>query len=151
MLSASSAFVAGQLTPGLLVDFHARREIPQMRTPYGHIPADANNHIRAVRTAKGMTLEDVADAMNTTPQTVQRWELEGNLTVKKLVAVAAFLGVAPAELLPGIPRLTAQEEALLALFRRTDARDRDTLGTLARTLAERGGQETFEVRKTGSK
>lgn len=122
-----------------------------MRTPYGHIPADANNHIRAVRNAKGLTLEDVAAGMKTTPQTVQRWEMEGNLTVKKLAELAALLGVAPAELVPGIRQLSDREQLLLDLFDRMGSSDQNTLGALARTLAEKDQQEPFEVRKTGSK
>lgn len=122
-----------------------------MRTPYGDTPVDANNNIRAIRKAKGLTLEDLATALKTTPQTVQRWELEGNLTVKKLHEVAAALGVAPAELLPGLPQLTERQQTLVELFERMTAAEQETVGRMVRSLAEKDEQEPFEVRRHASK
>lgn len=124
--------------------------MPRMRTPYGDTPKDANNHIRAIRKAKGLTLEHVAARMKTTPQTVQRWEMRGDLSVKKLNELAAVLDVAPAELLPGKPQLTERQQTLLELFARMTPAEQDTIGRLARSLAEKDEQTPFEARKTGS-
>lgn len=119
------------------------------RTPYGDVPANANNNIRAIRKAKGLTLEELATALETTPQTVQRWETKGDLTVKKLTEVAAVLEVTPAELLPGGLELSAEEQALLARYRRASRTDQRSISALAYVVTERDGPD-FEIRKTGN-
>ncbi len=56
--------------------------------------------IRALRTARGMTLKDVADKVGTTAVTVSRWEREPQrVTVPVLANLARVLDVHPSELL----------------------------------------------------
>lgn len=56
--------------------------------------------IRALRTARGMTLKDVADKVGTTAVTVSRWEREPQrVTVPVLKNLARVLDVHPSELL----------------------------------------------------
>lgn len=58
--------------------------------------------IRALRTARGMTLKDVADKVGTTPVTVSRWEREPQrVTIPVLTNLARVLDVHPSALLSG--------------------------------------------------
>ena len=59
-----------------------------------------STNIRALRKLRGMTLKDLAEAIGTTPQTVQRLET-GNMTVNLdwLFALAQALGVPPSRLI----------------------------------------------------
>jgi transcriptional regulator with XRE-family HTH domain len=56
--------------------------------------------IRAIRKQRGLTLQQLADAVGTTPQTIQRLET-GNMSVSVdwLERIAGALGLAPADLL----------------------------------------------------
>lgn len=58
--------------------------------------------IRAVRQAKGLTLQDVAERMGTTAVTVSRWEREPQrVTIPVLTNLAVALGCTREELLGG--------------------------------------------------
>lgn len=62
---------------------------------------DLGNKIRAVRKAKGLTMQDVAGKLGCTYQMYQRYEsATGRMPADVLVRVAAILGTAPSTLLP---------------------------------------------------
>lgn len=58
------------------------------------------SHIRSIREAQGLTLKELADLAGTTPQTIQRLELDKlSLSVKWLDRIAPHLGVAARDLI----------------------------------------------------
>jgi transcriptional regulator with XRE-family HTH domain len=61
----------------------------------------AINRIRALRQARGLTLQDVADALGVTVQMVSRWELGTRpLRLASIQKIARVLGVPPGALFP---------------------------------------------------
>lgn len=58
--------------------------------------------IRAARTARGLTQDDLADRLGIHQATVSRWELGGTITVEQLVQVAEALDIALPELVGGV-------------------------------------------------
>jgi transcriptional regulator with XRE-family HTH domain len=73
---------------------------------------DAKTLIREVRKARGFTLKDVALAINTTPQSIQRMETGGmTVSMEWLYLIAQAMGVDPYELLPH-PEADATPERL---------------------------------------
>ena len=91
--------------------------------------------IKALRQERGMTLEQVADAVGVGKSTVRKWEtgMIANMRRDKISSLAKALNTTPAYLLgweddegdkkvsPDERQLTEGEEALLALFRRVPA------------------------------
>lgn len=66
--------------------------------------------IRALRTAKGMTLQDVADKIGTSAVTVSRWEREPQrVTIPVLTNLARVLDVHPSALLSGATGASMKE------------------------------------------
>jgi transcriptional regulator with XRE-family HTH domain len=62
--------------------------------------------LRHVRTAKGLTLLDVANAMGTSPQTVQRLETANmTLSVEWVERFCRVLEIQPVDLFDGIPAI----------------------------------------------
>lgn len=62
---------------------------------------DTSEKIRFLRTQRGLSLQDVADAVGVNKSTVKRWE-DGviyNMGIDKLKQVAEVLGVTPAYLM----------------------------------------------------
>jgi transcriptional regulator with XRE-family HTH domain len=57
--------------------------------------------IAEVRRARGMTQDQLAEAMGTATRNVQRLEAGQNLTLHTLSRIASALGVSPSELLAG--------------------------------------------------
>ena len=106
---------------------------------------DPANSIRVVREALGLSLMEVAERVPTTHQTLQQWELKGNLQVRQLPAVARALGVTPAELVPGIVHLTQDERRLLLGYRAAGERERRTILRVLTDLTEPPPEE-FEQR-----
>lgn len=116
------------------------------RKPYGAIPSDANNFIRVFRMQLGMSMEELGEKLGTTGQTVQRWETTGKVNVDELPRIAAILGVAPADLVPGGIDLEPDEAQLLEWYRGLSPKDRRSINVLARDLSEREAVD-FEARK----
>lgn len=74
------------------------------------------NMIKKRRTELGLTLEDVAQAVNVTRSTVQRWEsgLIRNMGRDKVAKLADILQISPVELVPPAPgRITSEDEERL--------------------------------------
>ncbi len=61
----------------------------------------ANNRIKELRRARGLTLEEVAEALSTSKQTISRYEngVIANIPHDKVVKIAELLGVTPAVLM----------------------------------------------------
>ena len=105
--------------------------------------------IRKIRKQQGLTLKQLAAALETTPQTIQRLE-SGNMTVslKWLHDIARVLGVPAADLLVERARPPTAEDTVIELLRnelvraRRDPRERSLLalmeanGKLAAMLIE---------------
>lgn len=87
--------------------------------------------IKALRQAKGLTLEQVADVVGVGKSTVRKWEtgMIANMRRDKIADLAKALGTTPAYLMgwqeeddkkefsPSEPELTEGERMLLNLFR----------------------------------
>lgn len=90
---------------------HKRVSMAKIAKTNEEIPA---NNIRSIRKAKGLTLEQVADAVGTDARTLQRIETQAmRLSDKWIFPIAKALSVEPAELL-------VKEDALVV--NRTDVR-----------------------------
>ena len=87
--------------------------------------------IKELRTAKGLTLEQVADVVGVGKSTVRKWEtgMIANMRRDKIASLAKALGTTPAYLMgwkeeetkkdsPSEPQLTEGEKVLLDLFNR---------------------------------
>lgn len=86
--------------------------------------------IKELRTAKGLTLEQVADVVGVGKSTVRKWEtgMIANMRRDKIASLAKALGTTPAYLMgwkedetkkpPDKPELTEGEKVLLDLFNR---------------------------------
>jgi transcriptional regulator with XRE-family HTH domain len=79
-------------------------------------PTTITTQIRAVRKARGFTLKDLANAIGTTPQTVQRLET-ANMTVSLewLQRIADALGIQPHLLLIPLDALPEEEQFIEAM------------------------------------
>ena len=97
--------------------------------------------IREIREAKGWTQEQLAIAMSTTQQTIQRWESERtDVKSNQLKDLSRVLGVTVSYLLgidEGVDddRLSVDERNLVELYRSMDADKRSTLIDTARAFA----------------
>lgn len=86
--------------------------------------------IKELRTAKGLTLEQVADVVGVGKSTVRKWEtgMIANMRRDKIASLAKALGTTPAYLMgwkeeetkkaPDEQQLTEGEKLMLELFRR---------------------------------
>lgn len=91
---------------------------------------DMAQRIKDLRTAKGLTLEQVADVVGVGKSTVRKWEtgMIANMRRDKIAALAKALGTTPAYLMgwkedeikkaPDKLELTEGEKVLLDLFNR---------------------------------
>ena len=111
--------------------------------PARNMPADSvGTRIRTARRARGWTQDDLATAVGVSRSAVAQWETDraGQLR-DNLARIAAALGQPVAELLDGNPHLddfapgSADELALLRLYRACDPEDRAFLLRTARKLA----------------
>ena len=72
------------------------------------------NRLRELRQQRGLTLEQVADELGTTPATIHRLETgKRQLTEKWIRRLAAFYRVHPGEILEPLPTLTDEEKRVL--------------------------------------
>ena len=102
--------------------------------------------ITEARNARGWSQEQLAEAVGTTQQTLQRWESgRTDPQVGKVEAVSAALGVTMSYLLgvsdemyPVVDGLSPDERRLLDLYRATDARGR---AAILRTAEGEAGVE----------
>lgn len=88
------------------------------------------NRIKTLRLSKGLTLEQVGDAVGVGKSTVRKWEtgMIANMKRDKIAALANVLGTTPAYLMgwkedeqkssPTEPQLSEGEKVLLDLFNR---------------------------------
>lgn len=87
------------------------------------------NRIKTLRLSKGLTLEQVGDAVGVGKSTVRKWEtgMIANMKRDKIAALANVLGTTPAYLMgwkegeqknsPSELQLTEGEEMMLEIFR----------------------------------
>lgn len=84
------------------------------RGPYSTENRDIPLLIRECRISAGFTQEQLADALETSQGTVARWERgEVDLSVRKLLQIAAFLNVPAAELIKDGDGLSPTEKDLI--------------------------------------
>lgn len=89
-----------------------------------------SNRIKTLRLSKGLTLEQVGDAVGVGKSTVRKWEtgMIANMKRDKIAALANVLGTTPAYLMgwkedeqkssPGESKLTEAEKRMLSIFRK---------------------------------
>ena len=102
--------------------------------------------IKELRTAKGLTLEQVADVVGVGKSTVRKWEtgMIANMRRDKIASLAKALGTTPAYLMgwkeeetkkaPDELQLTEGEKAFIRLLRRLPAEEQPIL--IDRILSE---------------
>lgn len=88
-----------------------------------------SNRIKTLRISKGLTLEQVGNAVGVGKSTVRKWEtgMIANMKRDKIASLASALGTTPAylmgwkedesEISPHEDKLTEGEQAMLNLFR----------------------------------
>ena len=99
--------------------------------------------IAEARNARGWSQEQLAEAVGTTQQTLQRWESgRTDPQVGKVEAVSAALGVTVSYLLgvsdemyPTVDGLSPDERHLLDLYRRCNDKGRESLLQMAEVTA----------------
>lgn len=96
--------------------------------------------LRAARVAKGLTQGDLAEKVETDPETISRFERGATLpSLVRLLSLADALGVTIAALLGSAsPRAEDEWEELRLLLARMPARDRKLAAAVVRVIAERG-------------
>lgn len=112
--------------------------------------------IAEARSARGWSQEQLAVAVGTTQQTLQRWESgRTDPQVSKVEAISAALGVTMSYLLgvsdemhPSTDGLSPDERRLVDLYRSTDARGRASIMRTAEGEAGVEGQSSdgFDTR-----
>ncbi len=105
-------------------------------------PLTVGARIRAARLAQGWTQDDLAQAVGVSRSAVAQWETDRAGQIRgNLSRIASVLELPPALLLEGQPEAaetapgTADELALLRLYRDCDPEDRAFLLRTARKLA----------------
>lgn len=93
--------------------------------------------VRHHRTVAGLWQEDLAEALDVTPQTISRYELGRDLSTEKLRRIAVALGKPLSAFLPGVDDEPADPGAaeLLAHYAEMGERDREALLHMARRLS----------------
>lgn len=104
--------------------------------------------IAEARIARGWSQEQLAQAVGTTQQTIQRWETgQTDPQVSKVKAISAALGATLSYLL-GVDdvgcdsqTLSEDERHLVALYRACSPQGRETMLAMAETTAQLFGSE----------
>lgn len=95
------------------------------------------NRIREWRLERGLTIEQLAERMQSNSQTVHRHETGSNeMTLARLERYAEVLGVKTEELLPDTDRVPPSLKALVELAERLTTEERIQLVRLGRALAQ---------------
>lgn len=95
------------------------------------------NRIREWRMARGMTIDELAQRMQSNSQTVHRHETGNNeMTLARLERYAEVLGVKVEELLATAHRVPPGVRALVDIAEHLTYEDRDKLVRMGRVLAE---------------
>jgi transcriptional regulator with XRE-family HTH domain len=102
------------------------------------MPRRLPNRLREWRRANGLTLEQLAARLETTNQTLSRYELgKRSLTIDLLEQIAPVLGCRPADLLPDPESsLDDRERRMLRAFKTLGPGDGDYLVKVAEALAQ---------------
>ena len=94
---------------------------------YNSVRHDVSHRLREMRQARGLTLEQLAELVDMTYQTVQRYETGARkLRVDDLPRFAEALDCEPADLVAG-KQIAPDEYEALALFRKLNQEDRRRL------------------------
>lgn len=103
-----------------------------------------SNRIKTLRLSKGLTLEQVGDAVGVGKSTVRKWEtgMIANMKRDKIATLANVLGTTPAYLMgwkedeqkssPDELQLTEGEKILLDLFRKVPESDQQMILNMIR-------------------
>lgn len=103
----------------MLEDTHHRRVVLQFPTMPKKRDYTATNRLKELRQAAGVTLQDLADALNTTTAQIHRLETgDRQMTLRWMQRLAVALGVTPADmLLPADGGLDPRERELVDTVR----------------------------------
>lgn len=118
----------------------ARTSLPPLRR-IGNVidmPQQMPNRIREWRKAQGMTLDDLAERVGSTNQTLSRYETgKRNLTVDLMTQLAPALGCRPADLLlDGESVWDGQVHRLATAFQRLGPQERAVIERMIMAFAE---------------
>jgi transcriptional regulator with XRE-family HTH domain len=112
------------------------------RKPYNKPLENTALLIRQERVKAGLTQEQLAEIIGTTPVTIGRYETgERGVSIPKLMEIAHALGVPPARLIPEGDGLSEEERELID-YLRTHPRERRVVASTIKGLQE----SDFEVR-----
>lgn len=101
------------------------------KRPYSQADPDTRLLIRKARLAAGLTQEELAERLDTSPVSIGRYETgERQITVEKLLAIADALGIPAAQLIRDGDGLTEDERSLLAWLRNHPSDQRVIQSTL---------------------
>jgi transcriptional regulator with XRE-family HTH domain len=92
---------------------------------FNHIGEDGDmkNRLREIREEKGLTLEEVAELVETSNQQIFRLEMgQRKLTLEWLSRLSAALGVSPLEIVPDLAE-KAKKESIEVSVLESDLRD----------------------------
>lgn len=109
-----------------------------MRGRKGKLPDESTpNRIREWRLARGLTIEQLAELMQSNSQTVHRHETGNNeMTLARLERYAEVLGVKVEELLAHAHRVPQSLKSLVYLAEHMTSEDRAKFIRMGRALAE---------------
>lgn len=120
-------------------------------------PVDTHvgHRLRALRTLRGLTQQDVAQGLGISFQQVQKYELGRNrISASKLFDIAKILNVPPAHFFDGLnapnsvdtsTAKTPEESALLANYRALDKSTRDAVSNILDAAAKAQEAQPTEV------
>ncbi|MBK8197016.1 MAG: helix-turn-helix domain-containing protein [Acidobacteria bacterium] len=108
------------------------------RKPYNKPEPETALLIRQERIRAGLTQEQLAELVDTTPVTIGRYETgERGVSIKKLVELAEAMGIPPARLIRDGDGLSDEEREMIE-FLRSHPREARVVESTIRSLRELG-------------
>lgn len=112
------------------------------------------DNLREIRLKRGRTLEDVANYVGTTPQTIYRYEngVIQNIPMKKIRKICEYLDVHPSSVLgledqeeeSHIAYPSISEQLMLEDYRKLSVKTREAVDQLVHALSLAAADEEFE-------
>ena len=102
---------------------------------YGSVSEKVPHNLRAIRQARGWSMELLAEKMNVATPTIQRWETEPQrLRVSQLSELAAVLECSVIDLIDTDPARSMRERELIGALRDMSREDRERVLTIIDAL-----------------
>lgn len=102
---------------------------------YGSVSEKVPHNLRAIRQARGWSMELLAEKMNVATPTIQRWETEPQrLRVSQLSELAAVLECSVIDLIDTDPARSMRERELIEALRDMSREDRERVLTIIDAL-----------------